>query len=419
MGDRDRGSASRGALRPEGLSPPARSRSPRFDTIPDGTDVLLVGCGAIGSVIARQLVSSDAVRQVVAADVDGDLAKQVASSTRSPKARALSLDAGDPAAVARATRGMGVLVNATVPRFNEILMDAALEAGAHYLDMASGERDAFAQDGAWKAAGRTALVGMGEDPGLGNVFARYAADGMDRIESIRVRDGETATHPEHPFVALFSPETLVEETLEPAKVYRDGAWVEVPPLSDFETFPFPYPVGALQVCTVSHEEVDTFPRFIGKGVRYVDFRLALDPGTVQMLRTFRDMGFLDPGPPGGPSPRKALFSRIPKPADLVGRVAGSAVLLVEVVGERDGARKTHAVYTILDHDEAARRHGATGTAYLTGTGGAIGAILLASGGILQAGVVSPESLDPGPILSMLRDRGIEVRERVTWDRPVG
>jgi len=369
-------------------------------------------------VIARQLVGSDAVGHVIVADIDTDLAKRVASSTRSPKARAMSLDAGDPAAVRRAADGMGVLVNATIPRFNGVLMDAALQAGAHYLDMASGEDDAFSKDAAWRDAGRTALIGMGEDPGLGNVFARFAADGMDRIDSIRVRDGETATHPDHPFVALFSPETLVEETLEPAKIYRDGAWVEVPALSDFESFAFPEPVGVLQVCAVSHEEVDTFPRFIGKGVRYVDFRLALDPATVQMLRTFRDMGLLDPGPPGGPSPRSALFSKIPKPADLVGRVAGSAVLLVEVVGEKDGARKTHTLYTILDHDEAARRYGATGTAYLTGTGGAIGTILLASGAAPRHGVVSPETLDPGPLLSMLRDRGIEVRERVTWERPV-
>lgn len=368
--------------------------------------------------IARHLVASDAVRQVIAADLDTDLAKRVASSAGSPKARAMSLDAGDPGAVRRAADGVGVLVNATVPKFNEILMAAALEAGAHYLDMASGAEDAFAQDGAWQAAGRTALVGMGEDPGLGNVFARYAADGMDRVESIRVRDGETATHPDHPFVALFSPETLVEETLEPAKIYRDGAWVDVRPLSDFEAFPFPDPVGTLQVCAVSHEEVDTFPRFIGKGVRYVDFRLALDPATVQMLRTFRDMGLLDPGPPGGPSPRKALFSKIPKPADLVGQVAGMAVLLVEVVGEQDRVRKTHTLYTILGHDEAARRFGATGTAYLTGTGGAIGALMLASGAIPRHGVVSPESLDPAPFFPMLRERGIEVQERVTWERPV-
>lgn len=390
----------------------------RFDTIPSGTNVLLIGCGAIGSVIARQLAASDDVSRLLLADIDGSLAKRVASSTGSPKARAMALDAGDPEALRGAMRDIGLVVNATLPAFNERIMDAALAAEANYLDLALAETDVFDRDGEWKARGLTALVGMGEDPGLSNVFVRYAADRMDRVESIRVRDGETASNPEYPFIALFSPETLVEETLEPARVYRDGGWHEIPPLSDFESFPFPEPVGTLQVCAVSHEEVDTLPRFLGKGVRYVDFKLALDPETVRLLRTFRDMGFLERGPPGGPDPRRALFSRIPKPADLAGRVAGYAALLVEVAGEKGGTRTTHSLYIAMDHAEAARAHGATGTAYFTGTGGAIGAILLASGRIRERGVVSPECLDPAPFFPMLRERGIEVRERITWDRPL-
>lgn len=348
----------------------------------------------------------------ICADIDGPAAKRVASATRSPKARTLDLDAGDRTALRRAMQSVGVVVNATIPRFNEAIMTSALESGAHYLDLATGSVDPFESDGDWKARGRTALVGMGEDPGLSNVFARYAADGMDRVESIRVRDGETASNPDYPFIALFSPETLVEETLAPAWIYRDGDWQELPPLSDFEDYPFPDPIGTLPVCSVDHEEVSTLPEFIAKGVRYVDFKLALDPTTVERLKTFRDMGFLEG------DGRKALYARIPKPADLVGQVDGHAVLLVEVTGEKDGQRRTHTVYTILEHHDAARRFGATGTAYLTGTGGAVGALLLATGKIPQHGVLSPEQLDPAPFFPMLRERGVEVWERVGLERRV-
>ena len=397
----------------EGLCAPARFLGPRFDSIPEReADVLLIGCGAIGSVIAKHLVASDAIGQCVCADVDPGAAKRVASETRSPKARASALDAGDPDALRDAMSGIRVVVNATVPRFNDAILGAALESGADYVDLAMGDPDPFERHNAWKAKGRTALTGMGEDPGLSNVYARYAADRMDRVDAIRVRDGETASNPDYPFIALFSPETLVEETVAPATVYRDGAWLELPALSEFENYPFPEPVGTLQVCTVDHEEVTTLPRFLGKPVANVDFRLALDPPTVDRLRTFRDMGFLQGGA------RRALFERIPKPADLVGRVDGYAIVLVEVEGEKDGARRTHTLYSILEHHEAGRKYGATGTAYLTGTGGAIGALLLASGRVEEHGVLSPESLDPMPILSMLRERGVEVRERVTSERAV-
>ena len=393
---------------------------PRFDTIrPHGTPVLLIGCGAIGAVIAKHLVSSESISELVLADVDLDAAKRVGSAVRNAKVRTMDLDAGDSGALRKAMEGIRLVVNATVPRFNEGILAAALESDADYLDLAMGEEDPFDHDGAWKARGRTALVGMGEDPGLSNVLARHAADGMDRVDAVRVRDGETASNPKYPFIALFSPETLVEETLATSRVFRDGDWHDVPPLSDFENYTFPEPIGPLQVCSVAHEEVDTLPRFLGKGVRYVDFKLALDPPTVQMLRTFRDMGFLEPGPAGGPSPRKALFSRIPKPADLVGQVDGSAIVLVEVSGEKAGQRKDHTLWMTLDHHEASRKFGATGTAYLTGTGGAIGALLLASGRIPRPGVVAPESLDPAPFFPMLRERGIEVRERVAWERTLG
>jgi len=400
----------------EGLWTPPHTQGPRFDNIPsDPASVLLIGCGAVGSVVAHHLASSEVIADVVLADVDADLAKKTASRLRRPNVRAMQLDASDPRALAEATRGCRLVINTALPRFNRGIQEVALEAGLDYLDPAN-DMDPFASADRWVDQGRTAICGMGEDPGLSNVFARYAADGMDRVDSIKVRDGDTASSPEHPFIALFSPETFIEETLASSRIWTDGRYETVPPFGAFETYEFPPPLGPLPVYSVDHEEVDTLPGFIGKGVRYVDFKLALDATTVQTLKLFRDLRLLERGPPGGPSPRKALFAALPKPVDLAGHVDGFAAVLVEVTGEKDGHRVTHSLYSILGHREASERFGATATAYLTGTGAAVGAILLASGVIKKPGMFSPEQLDPKLFFPLLKEWGIEVRERITQER---
>jgi len=242
---------------------------------------------------------------------------------------------------------------------------------------------------------------------------------MERVDSIKVRDGDTASSPDYPFIALFSPETFVEETLAPSRIWRDGKYDSVPPFGEFETYEFPAPIGSLPVYSVDHEEVDTLPRFIGKGVGYVDFKLALDPPTVQTLKLFRDLHLLEPGPPGGPSPRRALFGALPKPADLAGRVDGYAAILVEVAGAKDGHDIVHTIYAMLGHREAAKRFGSTATAYLTGSGAAAGALLLVSDSIREKGKLSPENLDPKPFFPLLRKFGIDVKEVLRSERSVG
>lgn len=366
--------------------------------------------------MARHLYRSEAIADLVLADVDGDLAKRVAAGLQSPKVHATQLDASDEAALGRAAHGRSLVINTSLPRFNPLIQKTALEHGLDYIDPASETADPFVDSARWTEKALAAVCAMGEDPGISNVFARYAADGMDRVGSIKVRDGDTATSPDYPFIALFSPETFVEETLTASRIWRDGRYEPVPPFGAPETFEFPPPVGPLPVYSVDHEEVDTLPRFIGKGVHYVDFKLALDAATVNTLKLFRDLHLLERGPPGGPSPRKALFAALPKPADLAGRVDGHAVILVEVAGEKNGERIVHTIYTMLGHREAFERFGTTATAYLTGSGMAAGAILLANGTIRERGKLSPENLDPMPFFPLLRTFGLAVQEQIRRER---
>src|SRR3989442_14025472 len=138
------------------------------------------------------------------------------------------IDAADPRSLERALGGQGLVISAVLPVYNEVIMKAALAAGSHLLDLSSGGGDELAHDAAWKKAGLTAIHGMGEDPGISNVFARWAADRLDEVEAIRVRDGEYSASDRYPLACLFSTETFIEEAVSPALYLEDGAGEEIP-----------------------------------------------------------------------------------------------------------------------------------------------------------------------------------------------
>ncbi len=369
-----------------------------------------IGTGAVGTVIARHLAADPRVAEVVLADVDAPLAARTAAALPGGKARAVGLDAGDVAAVTRAIQGSDVVINAAVPRFNAAIQAAAREAGVNYIDLAADSSDPYVDGPKWRDAGVTGVIGFGEDPGISNVMARYGADQFDHVESIRIRDGDTASSAEFPFICLFSPETFIGETLHSSRLWRHGRYETVPPFGEKEVYPFPEPVGPQPVYSVDHEETDTLPRFIGKGIQYCDFKLALDDRSVRVLQTLGDLGIFGTDRADTVAARKAILSIIPKPAQLVGKVEGSAALIVAVEGEKAGKRQRVTLSAAMSHPDAARLHGATATSYFTGSGGAVGALLLATKAVdAPPGLYSPENLDPAPFLPALRSLGIDLK----------
>jgi len=376
--------------------------------------VLQLGVGAIGTVVARHLAGHRAVESLTLCDMDTRRADVLARELKG-NVSVKRVDAADLASLEAALRGHGLIVSAVLPIHNEAIMKAALAAGSHLLDLSSGGGDELAHDAAWKKAGLTAIHGMGEDPGISNVFARWAADRLDEVEAIRVRDGEFSTGDEYPLACLFSTETFIEEAVSPALFFGDGAWKQVPAWSNREVYPFPEPVGPQVVYSMSHEEVDTLPRFIGKGVRFVDFKLAV-PDEMQ-----RQLAFLDRigmtrrdrvrvrG--GEVTPLSVLAAVLPQPAELGGKIQGAAIILVEVDGRKAGRRVRHVLYSAMTHDEAFRKMKMTATAFLTGTGAAAGALALVTGRIGARGVLPPEMLDPEPTLALLQELGVSVHKK--------
>ena len=375
--------------------------------------ILQLGVGAIGTVVARHLAGHRAVESLTLGDMDTTRAETLAREL--PRQVTVErVDAADPQSLAKAIRGHDLVISAVLPVHNEMIMKAVLASGSHLLDLSSGGGDELAHDAAWKKAGLVAIHGMGEDPGISNVFARWAADRLDQVDAIRVRDGEYSSSDRFPLACLFSTETFIEEAVSPAIYFEDGAWKEILAWSNREVYPFPEPVGPQAVYSMNHEEVDTLPRFIGKGVRFVDFKLAVPDDMQKQLAFLDGIGMTRRDSVrvrgGDVTPLSVLAAVLPHPADLGGKIRGAAIVLVEVDGRREGRRVRHVLHSAMTHDEAFRRMKVTATAYLTGTGAAAGALALVTGKVAARGVLPPEMLEPEPILALLQELGITVHK---------
>lgn len=383
--------------------------------------VLVLGAGAVGTVSALKFAKEAVLEKLVIADTVSARASLLADRLNHPRVSAISLDARDRAAVARAIRHTGttLVLNAALPATNVDVMRACLDAGCDYIDLASAGTDAdgipkmddqFALDTEFKAAGRLAILGMGADPGTTNVYAAYAAKHLlDVVTELRVRDGDNSVCQGHQgFLATFSPWVFIDECLCKAVSYRDGRYYLEEPLTGFEPFNFPE-LGWLNCYYVDHEESRTLPRFFPQA-RVVDFKLCMDEVTVETLRVMKSLGLsrTDRVRVGNASiaPRDLVVSLLPQPKDLAGRMRGKTCVGTLAKGFKNGEPKSYYIYNVSDHETVYRELGVQATAYQTGIPPVIAARLIAEGIWRGSGVKSPEQFNPDPFLERLAREGM-------------
>jgi len=381
----------------------------------------VIGAGGVGQVIAGHLARAKEAT-VKVGDIDRSRLREV-SEASGGRVSTVRLDADDPDQVGPFLRGSNVVINASHPRFNKLIMRQALKKRVHYIDLAGySPTDIFAQmkqHAKWKKDGLVAILGMGEDPGLSNVMARRGVDMLDRVGEIRIRDGETSTSETYPFVALFAPDVFLEEAVSPAHYFEGGETKTSPPMSGREIYPFPQPIGDVPVYSMDHDEVHTLPQYLPKKPNYVDFKLALTNGMASAIKLFHGLGLLDRKPMRvgtvKVSPLSVLLSLLPAPSQIAGRIRGNAGILVEVRGEVSGERCLHRLYAAMSHDEAYRKFRANATSYLTGTPTSVCALMLAGGRIENRGVIVPECLDAERFIDEARMFDIQVQvEKTRW-----
>jgi saccharopine dehydrogenase (NAD+, L-lysine-forming) len=364
----------------------------------------VVGAGAVGQVIVNHLAHAEGAK-VRVGDIDRGRLNAVKRLTGDVIAS--KLDAGSVAQVERFVKGSDVVINASDPRFNHLIMKQAVKKRVHYIDLA-GENprsveEQMRQGPKWEKAGLVAVLGMGEDPGLSNVMVRGVVDMFDRVSEVRIRDGETSTSETYPFVALFAPGVFLEEAVSPCRYFDGGELKTSPPMSRKETYPFPKPIGEISVYGMDHEEVHTLPYHLPKKPNYVDFKLALTDEAANAIKLFHGIGLLSPRPmrlgDTKVSPLKVLLRLLPSPSQTAGKIHGSAGVLVEVRGEKSGEPQVVRSYVMMTHDEAYDKHRSNATSYLTGTPTAQCALMLAQGRVENRGVIVPERLNAQQFLN--------------------
>jgi saccharopine dehydrogenase (NAD+, L-lysine forming) len=391
--------------------------------------VLLVGAGGVGSAAVGIAARRPFFDAMVVADYERDRAARAVAGAdaRFTATRVDASSASDIAELCRAERITHVL-NAVDPRFVMPIFEGALAAGADYLDMAmslskphpirpyeeTGVKlgdDQFAAAPVWEERGRLALVGIGVEPGLSDVFARYAADELfDRVDEIGVRDGANLTVDGYDFAPSFSIWTTIEECLNPPVVWvEDRGWYTTEPFSEPEVFDFPDGIGPVECVNVEHEEVLLIPRWVRAG--RVTFKYGLGAEFIDVLRTLHKLGLDSTRPVRVGSvevaPRDVVAACLPDPATLGDRMHGKTCAGTWVRGAARGTGEPREVYLyhVVDNAWSMKEYGAQAVVWQTAVNPIVALQLLADGGWSGAGVLGPEAFPASPFLDLLNEHG--------------
>ncbi len=392
--------------------------------------ILVVGTGAIGSVIASELAKNPEVEEVRFADIDLEKAERLKDWLKSEKVSAHRVDAGKSDDIVRVAEGVDIVVNTTLPRFNLTIMDAALRAKANYVDLALHDYSSFLKqlelNDKWKEAGLTALLNAGSSPGITNVLAAHAADRLDRVDKIRIRIFDSVESKE--IVSTWSPKVMWDDMATEPVVYENGESKRVPLFSGEETYNFPDPIGPQTVVSHVHEEPVTLPRFIDKGLKYVDLKL----GTPDMsiIKFVVQLGLLDDEPVdvrGAKVAPRDLFLRLIPPTlsfeEVENKIKAGTLIdahqcyAVEVEGEKAG-KKTTYIFSVLFpslREVQKKLAGATHESYVTGVSGATFTEMVCIGDIKTKGVFLPECLEREAreiFIAKLAEKDIKINEKV-------
>ncbi len=392
--------------------------------------VLVVGAGGVGAAFAAIAQRRPVFERIVLADLSPARAHEaVARRGEADRFAAEQVDASDRGALVRLIERVkpDAVLNATDPRFDRPIFDAAFETRTVYLDMAMtlsephpenpyrqpgkmlGEYQ-LARHEQWQQAGLLALVGMGVEPGLSDIFARYAAEELfSEIDEVGVRDGADLVVEGYDFAPTFSIWTTIEECLNPPLIWeRERGFYTTAPFSEPEVFEFPEGIGRIECVNVEHEEVVLIPRWVR--CRRVTFKYGLGEEFIGVLRTLHKLG-LDSTRPlevrgAKVSPRDVVAAALPDPATLGELMSGRTCAGTWVTGTgKDGQPRSTYLYHVVDNDFTMRDYGSQAVVWQTAINPVVALELIAEGAWQGAGVLGPEAFPPQPFLERLAELG--------------
>lgn len=391
--------------------------------------VLLVGTGGVGESIAMIAKDKPWVEQIVLSDYNRERTKEVQDKLgdrhRFPTEW---IDAGKQELIEALARKYKVdlIMNACDPSFNVPIFEAAFQYGCTYMDMAMTLSEPhpkkpyeqcgiklgdyqFERADQWAKKGLLALLGLGVEPGMADVFARYAQETLfDEIEEIGVRDGANLEVRGYEFAPNFSIWTTIEECLNPPIIWEKGrGWYTTPPFSEPEVFEFPEGIGKQECINVEHEEVLLVPRWVT--CKRVTFKYALGEQFIGVLKTLHMLGLDNKEPIKVKdvmvAPRDVVAACLPDPAHLGDRMFGKTCAGTWVKGVKGGKHRQVYIYQIADNQECMTKWGCQCVVAQTGFNPVIGWDLLEHGVWKGTGVLGPEAFNPEPYMAKMAEYG--------------
>jgi len=402
--------------------------------------ILLIGAGGVGDAVAKIAAKRGFYEHIVVSDYDQSRADKTIAWIESKygveiagKFSSAKIDASNAANIAALITESKVdwVINAVEPKFVPTIFAACYTAGANYLDMAMSlseahENDPFHKTGIklgdaqyalneqWQRAGKLALVGIGVEPGLSNILAKYAADHLfSEIDEVSIKDGGNLEVRNEQGEVIFAPSfsiwTTIEECLNPPTIYEKAkGWFTTQPFSEPEIFEFPEGIGAVECVNVEHEEITMLPRTMNLG--RVTFKYGLGTDFINVLKTLHRLG-LDATRPvrvrssQGPvevAPRDVVVSVLPDPATIGPRMTGKTCAGVLVTGKsKDGTPRATYLYHVADNAETMAAIEAQAVVAQTAFNPVIALELIAQGIWQGVGVMGPEEFDPKPFLDLM------------------
>lgn len=384
---------------------------------------MVVGVGGVGHVIVAVLKPDKLIDEVLAVDISEKNLKHLQEKIGGEKLSLHKVDAKNIDQLSRLMRDIDVVVNSAHYLLNLSLIDASLRSGCNFISLTGGEelwveggsrfkemlRKHLEKDSEWRKNQLLGVLGLGEDPGLSNIFARYLVEQIDDVDEVAIRDADTILDDKYVIAPLWSREELLLSSIAPAVYYEDGEFKKAEPLSIYRNHLFLEPIGSKKIYLKEHPEVWTLSELLPKKAKKITFWYNYDGISADIIKALWKMKLLSREKINVKgvevSPFDVVVEVLPQPIDLV-NVSGYAGIEVEVTGKIDNKIISKKIFTYISHTEAYNKYGVNGTSYLVGLPAAIGVSLIIRGEVKERGLLFPEQLNPKPFIEQLPLHGL-------------
>jgi saccharopine dehydrogenase-like NADP-dependent oxidoreductase len=338
-------------------------------------DITIVGAGKIGSIVAMLLADTQDYRVTVV-----DRSAEALAALK-PPIRRLCLDVGSAEALKTAFTGQFAVLSAAPYHLTLNVAEAAVAAGAHYLDLTEDVASTRGVKLLAESASTALIPQCGLAPGFVSIVAADIAGSFETLHDVRLRVGALPRYPSNAlnYNLTWSTDGVINEYCEPCEAIVDGELRQVRALEECESFALD---GVTYEAFNTSGGLGTLAETLAGRVRTLNYRTIRYPGHAAIMKALlNDLRLRD---------RRELLKDILENA-VPATLQDVVIVFVTVSGERGG----HLVQeTYANRIYAREVDGRTLSAIQVTTASSLCAVLdlLAQGKIAGKGFVRQEEI---------------------------